>query len=99
MPATMMPLCPPCRPMDSASSAVSGCTSRPSQPRITWPWAMIASITSWASLVGMAKPMPWEPPEREKIAVLMPIRLPWASISAPPELPGLIAASVWMKSS
>src|SRR5205807_337056 len=35
--------------------------------------------------------------EREKIAVLMPIRLPAASTSAPPELPGLIAASVWMK--
>jgi hypothetical protein len=31
------------------------------------------------------------------MAVLMPIRLPWLSTSAPPELPGLIAASVWMK--
>ncbi|CFN81779.1 Uncharacterised protein [Bordetella pertussis] len=31
------------------------------------------------------------------MAVLMPTRSPWASISAPPELPGLIAASVWMK--
>ena len=29
----------------------------------------------------------------------MPIRLPLLSTSAPPELPGLIAASVWMKSS
>ena len=48
-------------------------------------------------LAGMAKPMPIEPPEREKIAVLMPMRLPSMSISAPPELPGLIAASVWMK--
>ncbi len=46
---------------------------------------------------GMAKPMPCEPPEREKIAVLMPITRPAPSISAPPELPGLIAASVWMK--
>ena len=27
----------------------------------------------------------------------MPIRLPLTSVSAPPELPGLIAASVWMK--
>ena len=34
---------------------------------------------------------------REKIAVLMPSRLPATSTSAPPELPGLIAASVWMK--
>jgi hypothetical protein len=43
--------------------------------------------------------MPSEPPValREKIAVLMPTRLPAASMSAPPELPGLIEASVWMK--
>ena len=31
------------------------------------------------------------------MSVLMPTRLPLASTSAPPELPGLIAASVWMK--
>jgi len=41
--------------------------------------------------------MPTEPPVREKIAVLMPIRLPAASMRAPPELPTLIDASVWMK--
>ena len=41
--------------------------------------------------------MPRLPPVREKIAVLMPSRLPATSTSAPPELPGLIAASVWMK--
>jgi hypothetical protein len=32
-----------------------------------------------------------------KIAVLIPTRLPPTSTSAPPELPGLMAASVWMK--
>ena len=48
-------------------------------------------------LAGMAKPMPIEPPLREKIAVLMPRRSPFISTSAPPELPGLMAASVWMK--
>ncbi len=37
------------------------------------------------------------PPLREKIAVLMPTSRPSPSTSAPPELPGLIAASVWMK--
>ena len=58
---------------------------------------MIAVSTSRARLTGMAKPMPWEPPERVKIAVLIPMRLPAASTSAPPELPGLMAASVWMK--
>jgi len=45
----------------------------------------------------MAKPIPVEMPVRVKIAVLIPTRLPAASISAPPELPGLMAASVWMK--
>ena len=48
-------------------------------------------------LDGMAKPMPIEPPLRLKIAVLMPTSWPVMLISAPPELPGLIAASVWMK--
>ena len=46
---------------------------------------------------GMAKPMPIEPPVREKIAVFTPTRRPAMSTSAPPELPGLMAASVWMK--
>ena len=31
------------------------------------------------------------------IAVLMPITFPPASSSGPPELPGLIAASVWIR--
>ena len=44
--------------------------------------------------IGMANPMPLLP---EAIAVLMPMTLPSASSSGPPELPGLIAASVWMR--
>ena len=47
-----------------------------------------------AMSIGMAKPMPllfWA------IAVLMPTTFPPASSSGPPELPGLIAASVWMR--
>ncbi|MCW0422741.1 hypothetical protein NB713_000684 [Xanthomonas sacchari] len=32
-----------------------------------------------------------------KLAVLMPTNSPRRSTSAPPELPGLIEASVWMK--
>ena len=50
-------------------------------------------------LTGTANPMPMYPPFCEKIAVLMPISSPRALTSAPPEFPGLIAASVWMKSS
>ena len=37
--------------------------------------------------------MPWAPP---MMAVLMPTTLPEASARGPPELPGLMAASVWM---
>ena len=82
---------------DSATGGVTSCTSTPIQPRVTLPLLTICSSTILAVDTGMAKPIPIEPPEREKIAVLMPIRLPAASTSAPPELPGLIAASVWMK--
>ena len=47
-------------------------------------------------LIGTAKPMVFA---RGLIAVLMPITSPARFRSGPPELPGLIAASVWMKSS
>ena len=40
--------------------------------------------------------MPDELPLAERIAVLTPISRPALSSSGPPELPGLIAASVWM---
>ena len=43
--------------------------------------------------------MPTEPPDGEKIAVLTPITLPSTSKVGPPELPRLIGASIWMKSS
>ena len=52
-----------------------------------------------ARLIGIAKPMPMDPPDWEKIALLMPTTSPRLSSSGPPELPGLIDASVWMKSS
>ena len=50
----------------------------------------------------MAKPTPIEPAsplapdDSDAMAELMPMTLPLMSTSAPPELPGLIAASVWM---
>ena len=43
---------------------------------------------------GIAKPMPLE---SVATAVLMPTTAPEASTSGPPEFPGLIAASVWMR--
>ena len=47
----------------------------------------------------MAKPIPTLAPVGLKIAVVMPISLPEESINGPPELPGLMEASVWMMSS
>ena len=49
-------------------------------------------------LIGTANPTP-EPSCGETIAVLMPTTSPRRLKSGPPELPELIAASVWMKSS
>ena len=51
--------------------------------------------------LGIAKPMPMKPSDcsGEKMAVLMPMSSPSVLTSAPPELPWLMAASVWMKSS
>lgn len=54
-------------------------------------------------LIGMAKPRPTLPASAEEdesvaaeyIAELMPMMLPLASMSAPPELPGFREASVW----
>ena len=48
------------------------------------------------SSIGIAKPMPALAPEGLKMAVLTPIRRPAESSSGPPELPGLMAASVWI---
>ena len=53
-------------------------------------WSMIGLAIS----IGSAKPMPSALPA---MAVLMPMSRPSPSSSAPPELPGLMAASVWMR--
>ena len=45
----------------------------------------------------MANPTPSLPPLLDEIAVLMPMTSPSRLTSGPPLLPGLIAASVWMK--
>ena len=47
----------------------------------------------------MAKPMPMLPPERDRMLEGMPTSSPRMFTRAPPELPGLMDASVWMKSS
>ena len=47
---------------------------------------------------GIAKPTPALSPESLSICELTPITLPVRSSSGPPELPWLIAASVWIES-
>ena len=47
-----------------------------------------------AMSIGIAKPMPVE---SRSTAVLIPMTSPAASSSGPPLLPGLIAASVWIR--
>ncbi len=56
-------------------------------------------MTPLAMFTGIAKPMPMLPPLPERIAELIPTSSPRRFTSAPPELPGLMEASVWMKSS
>ena len=84
-------------PSESMSSGESSWRETPSQPRTTLPLSTSWSITRLTMLMGMAKPMPIDPPLCEKIAVLMPITSPLRFSSGPPELPGLMLASVWMK--
>src|SRR5439155_16698867 len=49
------------------------------------------------TLIGMAKPMPTFPAIGLSIESLTPTTWPWVLSSPPPELPGLIGPSVWMR--
>ena len=69
----------------------------PSQPRVTRPFSLSWGNSALAMLIGIAKPMFW-PRSGLTIAVLMPITRPFTSISGPPELPGLMLASVCITS-
>ena len=82
-----------------ALSALKSEMLTPSSPRFTSPYWRIWFMIDLAMFTGIAKPMPMLPPLLLKIAELMPISSPRRLTSAPPELPGLIDASVWMKSS
>ena len=85
--------------MFSAISGVTGWICTPIQPRVTVPLSLSWATTELTVLAGMAKAMPTEPPEGEKIAVFTPMTLPSTSNVGPPELPLLTGASIWMKSS
>ena len=58
---------------------------------------MIWLVTYFTVSDGIAKPMPIEPPDGDRIAVFTPTTLPSCVSSGPPELPRFIGASVWMK--
>src|SRR2546430_449464 len=63
-----------------------------------WPLASSWGTTSLAVLIGIAKPIPTEPLPEPPVSIwaLIPITRPAPSSSGPPELPGLIEASVWI---
>ena len=58
---------------------------------------MICGAIEATVLDGTAKPMPSLPPESLLICELTPITWPAAFSSGPPELPWLMAASVWIE--
>ncbi len=68
----------------------------PRRGRTILPCAMSSGTTSFTVSTGTAKPMPALAPDGLAICVFTPMRRPALSSSGPPELPGLIAASVWM---
>src|SRR4051794_14799723 len=68
--------------------------ARPSPPRAILPFLISFGTTSLIVSEGTAKPTPELEPLCDAICELTPITRPAASSSGPPELPGLIAASV-----
>lgn len=86
-------------PSASAMSASTFWIRTPSQPRRVSPKSLSWATTRSTTAEDIAKPMPIEPPLGDRIAVFTPMTSPFMLNSGPPELPRLIAASVWMKSS
>ena len=79
----------------SAISWVTVWILTPSHPLLVSPNFINWSITFFALLDGIEKPIPIEPP-LPKIAVLIPITSPFISNKGPPEFPEFIEASVWI---
>ena len=61
---------------------------------------LLSAASAWTTdrtvFDGIANPMPTFPPDSLSIWLLTPITRPCMSRSRPPELPWLIAASVWI---
>jgi hypothetical protein len=62
------------------------------------PLRISCGTTRFTTSTGIAKPTPDDEPDSDRSAVFTPMRRPAESSSGPPELPGLIAASVWITS-
>ena len=90
--ATWVTRRPPTRFHPRRSSAPA--TSSPTQARRTFPNRRSSSATRRARSIGIANPIPTDPPELVKIELFTPTTSPTAFASGPPELPGLIGASV-----
>ena len=67
---------------------------KPKQPLLTSPNLIRSFIIPNTVTEGIASPIPSDPPELLRIKVFIPTSLPDVSISAPPEFPLLIEASV-----
>src|SRR3954447_11098027 len=80
----------------TTAPGASGCSAlaRPSHARSILPFLISFGTTSLIVSEGTAKPTPELEPLCDAICELTPITRPAASSSGPPELPGLMAASV-----
>ena len=82
-----------------ASSSLMSAICTPNTARCTTEYSLRSATTLLTIEIGTANEYPVYEPVCEAIAVLMPISSPRVLTSAPPELPGFTAASVWMNDS
>ncbi len=86
----------------AAPPATLGSRLTPTQALWAWPVAMISRAIRASLFDGVANPTPELEPSPWPLVLLVsiwslrPITWPAALISGPPELPGLIGASVWI---
>ena len=87
--------CVPLRPRFCTMSCVIGCGCTPRNPRTTRPFSLSCGRICFTTAMGMENPMVLAP---LMMAVFTPTTSPRRLKSGPPELPGLIEASVCRKS-
>mmetsp|Transcript_101482 Transcript_101482/g.293610 ORF Transcript_101482/g.293610 Transcript_101482/m.293610 type:complete len:292 (+) Transcript_101482:180-1055(+) len=75
-----------------------GASMMPMYARFVCPYFTSCDATRTTVFTGIAKPTPAKAPDGLAIIVFTPMSRPRASSNGPPEFPGLMAASVWMRS-